>query len=117
MENGFSQELMEKAGKAESVEELLALAKENDVELSKEAAEEYFAKMNKTGELSDEELDNVAGGGCGSKQYIPQCPKCHAGEESLEYMDYTIGGAGYTLPSTARCKACGYQGSAAEFKK
>lgn len=48
-------------------EELLTLAKENGKELTKEEAEAYFVQLNKSGELSDEELDNVAGGGCHNK--------------------------------------------------
>ena len=60
-------ELLEQAKEAKSAEELMALAKENGMELTKEEAEAYFAKMNKSGELSDEELDNVAGGGCHNK--------------------------------------------------
>ena len=32
--------------------------------MSSQEAEETFALLNKKGELSDEELDNVAGGGC-----------------------------------------------------
>ena len=57
-------ELMEKAQTAKTPEELLALAKEMEVEMSSQEAEETFALLNKKGELSDEELDNVAGGGC-----------------------------------------------------
>lgn len=57
-------ELMEKAQTAKTPDELLALAKEMEVEMSSQEAEETFALLNKKGELSDEELDNVAGGGC-----------------------------------------------------
>ena len=60
-------EFFEKAKEAKSAEELLSLAKENGMELTKEEAEAYFAQLNKSGELSDEELDNVAGGGCHNK--------------------------------------------------
>ena len=60
-------ELLEKAKEAKSAEELMLLAKENGMELTKEETEAYFAQMNKSGELSDEELDNVAGGGCHNK--------------------------------------------------
>ncbi len=61
MEN---KELLEKARQANSPEELLALAKENDYELDEEGAKAYFEQLHTTGELSDDELDNVAGGGC-----------------------------------------------------
>ena len=58
-------ELIAKAKHAKSPEELMALAKENGVELTEESAQAYFNQLNpKTGELADDELDNVAGGGC-----------------------------------------------------
>ena len=60
-----SKELLEKAKQAKSAEELLALAKAEKVELTEEQAAKAFAELNKIGELSDEELDNVAGGGGG----------------------------------------------------
>ena len=64
----FSEELIEKAKQAKSVEELLALAKENGMEITEEQANAYYAQLSpKSGELSDEELDNVAGGGCSVK--------------------------------------------------
>ena len=56
--------LYEKAKAAKSAEELLSLAKENGMELTSEEAKGYFAQLSKSGELSDEELSNVAGGGC-----------------------------------------------------
>ena len=65
MENKLTPELLEKAKLAKSAEELIALAKENGAQLSAEEANTYFTKLNsKTGELADDELDNVAGGGC-----------------------------------------------------
>ncbi|MGN0154810.1 MAG: hypothetical protein ACI4A3_10175 [Lachnospiraceae bacterium] len=60
-----NQELIKKAKEAKSPEELQSLAKENNMELTEEEATAYFAQLHgKTGELSDDELDNVAGGGC-----------------------------------------------------
>ena len=64
----MNNELIARAKKAKSSEELMALAKENGEELTEESAKEYFELLNpKTGELSDDELDNVAGGGCHTK--------------------------------------------------
>ena len=60
----ISKELLEKAKTAKSAEELLEMAKAENIELTEEQAAKAFAELNKTGELSDEELDNVAGGGC-----------------------------------------------------
>ena len=61
----ISKELLEKAKTAKTAEELLAMAKEENIELTEEQAKEYFATIHASGELSDEELDNVSGG-CGS---------------------------------------------------
>ena len=58
----FTDEMLEKAKTAKSAEELLAMAKAENIELTEEQAAKAFAELNKTGELSDEELDNVAGG-------------------------------------------------------
>lgn len=58
------EELMLKVKGVKSAEELFALAKENGMELSAQSANAYFEQLNKSGELSDGELDNVAGGGC-----------------------------------------------------
>ena len=59
--------MVEIAKTAKSVEELLALAKEHKFEMNEEEAKAYFAKLNpKSGELDDDDLDNVAGGGCGA---------------------------------------------------
>ena len=64
----MNRELIAKAKATESPEELMALAKENDIELTEENAKAYFEQLNPpTGELSDDELDNVAGGGCYTK--------------------------------------------------
>ena len=58
----ISKELIEKAKTAKTAEELLAMAKAEKIELTEEEATKAFAELNKNGELSDEELDNVAGG-------------------------------------------------------
>ena len=58
------EELLMKAKAAKSAEELIALAKENDMELTEESAKAYFAQIQKNGELDDDELDNVSGGWC-----------------------------------------------------
>lgn len=64
----FSKEIIAKAKETNSVGELMDLAKENGTELTEKEAKNYFDQLHpKTGELSDDELDNVAGGGCYSK--------------------------------------------------
>ena len=60
--------LIDKAKETKTVEELSALAKESGIQMTEEEAKAYFEQLHpKTGELSDEELDNVAGGGCYAK--------------------------------------------------
>ena len=59
-------EMIEKAKAAKSAEELLAIAKASNVEMTADEAATYFAQLNpKSGELDDDDLDAVAGGGCG----------------------------------------------------
>ena len=59
----LTKELVAKAKEAKTPEELMALAKENGVELTEESAAAYFDRLHpQTGELSDSELDNVSGG-------------------------------------------------------
>ena len=56
-------ELIAKAKAAKSREELLALAKENGIELTEEEAKKYFEQLNTNGAVSDDELEAVSGGG------------------------------------------------------
>ena len=58
----LTREMMEKAKTAKSMQELLEMAKAENIELSAEEAEKAFEKLNKSGELSDDELDNVSAG-------------------------------------------------------
>ena len=86
--HNISPNLIEKAKTAKSAEELLEIAKENNVEMTAEEAATYFAQLTpKSGELDDDDLDNVAGGGCNDimgKGNYPDvqitgshaCPKC-----------------------------------------
>jgi hypothetical protein len=57
-------ELIAKVKAAKSAEELLALAKENNVELTEEEAKTYFEQLNanENATVSDEELNDVSGG-------------------------------------------------------
>lgn len=78
--------LLEKAQAAKSAEELLELAGEEGIELSAGQAEELFAKLNTppVGELSDDDLDDVSGGGGNGGTSVSvsgyvlerKCPKC-----------------------------------------
>ena len=94
------EKMMEKAKEAKSAEELLALAKENDIGMTEEEAEETFAMLGKSGELSDEELANVSGGSChvnvGGKNYtvVTSHLRCMNGyyQNNFEYVGETLEG-------------------------
>ncbi len=61
----MNKKLLVKAKEAKSAEELMALAKENGVEMTEESANAYLDLLHpETDELSEEELNNVSGGGC-----------------------------------------------------
>ena len=59
--NSFTKEQIEKAMKCETPEELIALAKAEGIEITKEQAEAYLDEMDNI-ELDAEALDQVAGG-------------------------------------------------------
>lgn len=67
----MNEELLRKAKEAESVDALLSLAKENKIELSKEKAEKIFPRLHNDGELGEDELSSVSGGGC-SELSVPK---------------------------------------------
>ena len=90
-------ELIAKAKAAKSTEELLALAKENNVEMTEEQAKIYFEQLNANGTVSDDELDVVAGG-CGDDEYILKCPGC--GSTEIDDCHDAINGQYY------RCRIC-----------
>lgn len=62
----FTPEMMNKAKTAQSASELMHMAHESGMEMTADEAQKYFDMLHPAaGELSDEELDNVSGGGCG----------------------------------------------------
>ena len=66
--NELTKEQIAKAMSCETVEELMELAKEVGIELTKEEAEAYMAEMADV-ELDSDALKNVAGGVC----YMATC--------------------------------------------
>ena len=58
----LTKEMIEKAKAAKTAKELVGIAKAEGVELTAEKAEKVFADLHKSGELADDELDNVSGG-------------------------------------------------------
>ena len=73
----ITKEMRDRAAKASSAEELKKIAAEYKISLSDEEAEKYLA-FTRNGELSDEELECVAGG----KGEKPKpVPKYHTGQK------------------------------------
>ena len=81
MMKNFTSETIEKAKAAKNAEELHEISKANGVEMTADEAVIYFAQLNpKSGELDDDELDNVAGGACKSSDSDRRaCPNCNTG--------------------------------------
>jgi DNA-directed RNA polymerase subunit RPC12/RpoP len=109
----FTPELIAKAKTAKSAEELLELAKVNNVELTETEAKTYFAQLNANGAVSDDELEFIAGG-CG-ETYKPGtkvrftdgtiCPKCRSTFGIVEFntsMAVGPGGGG----NYVKCAHC-----------
>ena len=61
--NELTKEMVAKAMQCETPEELIALAKSEGIELTKEEAEAYLAEMDDM-ELDNATLKQVAGGDC-----------------------------------------------------
>ena len=99
MENKFTPELIEKAKSAKTPEELMALAKENGVELTEESAKAYFEQLNpKTGELADDTC--MADGYCLS-DYV--CSRC--GTRGIDFSTGVLRCSG-CFASDPRCRNC-----------
>ena len=92
----ISKELLEKARTANSAEELLSMAKAEHIELTAEQAAKAFAELKRSGELADEELDNVAGGGCGDPE-TPGEPKFNVGDRVYYLVTKPTGPRAYPV--------------------
>lgn len=59
--NKITKEMLERAAKCETADELIALAKTEGIEITKAEAESYLAELENR-ELDSKALDKVAGG-------------------------------------------------------
>ena len=110
----LNKELLAKAKEAKTPEELLALAKENGIEMTAEEAQKIFAQLHsQTGELSDDELDNVSGGGChnGGRLVVSVMHYCDEWRCKDDGSQWVIDGmleCCKTCRVTAYCHSCQY---------
>ena len=103
----ISKELLEKAKTAKSAEELLEMAKAENIELTEEQAAKAFAELNKMGELSDEELDNVAGGGGGRPPKFSRNDRVsHKGSDGKEVYGTVVRRGSLLRSPTEYCHIC-----------
>ena len=73
----LTKEMIEKAAQCETAEELIALAKTEGIEITKEEAEAYLEELENF-ELDAEELDKVAGGLSYTGESCTQVSNCFA---------------------------------------
>ncbi len=110
----LNKELLVKAKEAKTPEELLTLAKENGMEMTAEEAQKIFAQLHsQSGELSDDELDNVAGGGChnGGRLVVSAMHYCDEWRCKDDGSQWVIDGmleCCKTCRVTAYCHSCQY---------
>ena len=73
--NEITKEMLEKAMQCKTAEDLIAFAKTEGVDLTKEEAEAYFDELSEC-ELKDGELKHIAGGKApgGGDKSIPPIP-------------------------------------------
>ena len=107
----YTSEMLERAKSAGSAEELLALAKEIGCEMTAEEADAYYAKLNpKCGELDDDDLDNVSGGGCGKTvdkfDYCENFTCIQCGSKETFYSERLFGGLYGCAGSGCALRAC-----------
>ena len=95
----MDKDLIQRAKSAKTADELLALAKENGITMSAEEASVNFKALHPaSGELADDELDNVSGGACVTVT-AATCPKCGSENVSMAgTQDYPL----------ITCHACGF---------
>ena len=94
----FTQEQLEAAKAAKSPEELVRMAKDAGIEITQEQAAAFLNPP--VGEMSDEELENVAGGGCLYEPDFVKCPKCRSENLIISFMEIEI---------AYECKSCGHK--------
>ena len=108
--------LLDEAMKAGSAKELREMAKTRGIELTEAEAENYYCRMHRLGELSDDELSDVAGGGCHQKDgrlvvsYFHSCDQfvCKSCGRSGKHTHH-VGNIVTIDPSCELCKYCSYE--------
>ena len=101
--------MIEKAKDAKSAEELLEIAKANGVEMTADEAAACFAQLNpKSGELEDDDLDNVSGGTCALRLKVGDAVRVTSGEACpiCGGKEGTVQAVGAGSQGSVLCKNC-----------
>ena len=96
----YTPEQLQAARAAKSPEELISLAKEQGIDITAEQAANFLNPPK--GELSDEELENVAGGYCkdiAGREVVTLVTTCVHGLKRIMAADW----AGYEIVSKRTC--------------
>lgn len=117
----MNEELLRKAKEAEDEKELIEMAEKEGIGLTEEAASSLFKRLHSPeGELPDDELGDIAGGGCITKicgmefTTVSSACNCFTGKfkhnkdgevraDNYQYRKYW-----YTFSSTGQCGHCMY---------
>ena len=107
----ISEKILIAIKEADTLEELKKIVNENKVEISDEKLEQVFNQYHTSGELSDQELENVTGG-CNT--YVT--PDDHACNDFLWWLDHKTGyisyvqqyGMPYASSKPAKCGICAH---------
>lgn len=99
-------ELKRRLKTAGSEAEFKAILEEEGINLSDEDIENAFASINREGEIEDDDLDSVSGGGCSKEDYTLTCPRCGT---KLTYVSYSdnIDARTYYLNLCYGCRSYG----------
>ena len=81
----FTNEMIKKAQKAASAEELIQIAMAEGISLSAEDAEKYFSFLHESKELNEDELEAVSGGELDGKGSKGPTPKYNNGQKVYFY--------------------------------
>lgn len=93
-------DILRQAAQCNTVEEIQHKAKEYGEDITLEQAQRVFELSHASGAVSDEELDNVAGGG-GCDTPKPNCPNCNSNARVIELHLSGFGPSG-----EYHCSAC-----------
>lgn len=116
----ITEEMIQKAKQTKSMEEFRDLVKENGLEFTEEDILDYYEQLHKaTGEMSDDDLENVAGGGCHKKDgrlivtiknYCNYwaCECCGKPDWGLDYCKHLLTIVPGYKPMKAHCDTCKY---------